>query len=111
MGLCNRTIIQFVPALLLLSCLFGSAFAGTAVQTTLETDEAPGSLGDMLESDFFEFEDQPLDTSLTPPDWFKLSFLDLSNDLGELKENNKRGLIVYFCQNDCAYCKAHVEHK
>lgn len=109
MGRNNRTIIQFVQALLLL-CLFGSAFAGTTIQTILETDEAPGSLGDIPESDFFEFDDQPLDTSLTLPDWFKLSFLDLSNDITDLKENNKRGLIVYFGQKDCAYCKAHLEH-
>lgn len=109
MGRNDRTIIQFVQALLLL-CLFGSAFAGTTIQTILETDEAPGSLGDMPESDFFEFEDQPLDTSLTLPEWFKLSFLDLSNDIADLKENNKRGLIVYFGQKDCAYCKAHLEH-
>ena len=110
MGRNDRTIHQFVPALLLLSCLFGSAFADVTVQSRLETDEAPGSLGDVPESDFFEFEDQPLDTSLTLPDWFKLSFLELSNDIADLKENGKRGLIVYFGQKDCAYCKAHLEH-
>lgn len=110
MGRNDRTIIQFVQALLLLSCLFGTAFASSTVQATLETDEAPGSLGDIPESDFFEFEDQPLDTELNLPDWFKLSFLELKNDIADLKENNKRGLIVYFGQKDCAYCKAHLEH-
>ena len=110
MGLRDRTIIQFVQTLLLCSCLFGSAFAVNTVQQTLEADEAPGSLGDIPESDFFEFNDEPLDTSLTLPDWFKLSFLDLSTDIADLKESNKRGLIVYFGQKDCAYCKAHLEH-
>lgn len=110
MGRNDRTISQLVPALLLLSCLFGSAFAGTVVQSQLEPDEAPGSLGDTPESDFFEFEDQPLDTAIMLPDWFKLSFLELGNDVIDLKENNKRGLIVYFGQKDCAYCKAHLEH-
>ena len=110
MGRNDHTIIQFVRALLLYSCLFGSAFAVNTIQTTLETDEAPGSLGDMPESEFFEFEDEPLDTALSLPDWFKLSFLELSNDVVDLKENNKRGLIVYFGQKDCAYCKAHLEH-
>ena len=110
MGRNDRTIRQFVPALLLLSCLFGSAFADMTVQSKLETDESPGSLGNIPDSDFLEFDDQPLDTSLTLPDWFKLSFLDLSNDVADLKENKKRGLIVYFGQKDCAYCKAHLEH-
>lgn len=110
MGRNDQTISQFVQALLLLSCLFGSAFAGTVVQTTLETDEAPGSLGDIPESDFFEFEDEPLDTDLILPDWFKLSFLELKNDLEDARENKKKGLIVYFGQKDCAYCKAHLEH-
>jgi thioredoxin-related protein len=90
--------------------LLSPVFADNVVQTILETDEAPGSLGDIPESDFFEFDDEPLDTAITLPDWFKLSFLDLSNDITDLKENNKRGLIVYFGQKDCAYCKAHLEH-
>jgi thioredoxin-related protein len=32
------------------------------------------------------------------------------SSIADLKENNKRGLIVYFGQKDCAYCKAHLEH-
>jgi thioredoxin-related protein len=110
MGRNNRTFIHFLQILLLLTCLFSTAFAGTTIQTTLETDEAPGSLGDIPEDDFFAFEDEPLDTELPLPDWFKLSFLDIGNDIADLKENNKRGLIVYFGQKDCAYCKAHLEH-
>lgn len=106
----DRTIIQCIKALLLLSCLFGTVFAATTVQTTLETDEAPGSLGDIPDADFFEFDDKPLDTDLTLPDWFKLSFLELRNDIADVATSNKRGLIVYFGQKDCAYCKAHLEH-
>ncbi len=67
-------------------------------------------MGDIPDPDFFEFEDQPLKSPLTLPDWFKLSFLDLSTDITDLKENNKRGLIVYFGQKYCAYCKAHLKH-
>jgi len=110
MGRNDRTIIQFVQAMLLLSCLLGSVFAGAAAQTTLETDEAPGSLGDIPASEFFEFNDTPLDYDLLPPDWFKLSFLELKNDLAETVKQNKKGLILYFGQSDCAYCKAHLEH-
>jgi len=36
--------------------------------------------------------------------WFKDSFLDLPEDLAEAAENN-RGLILYFHQEGCPYCK------
>jgi thioredoxin-related protein len=110
MGDYGHTFIRLAFALLVSVFILPSAFAVNTVQTTLETDEAPGSLGDIPESEFFEFEDQPLKTPLTLPDWFKLSFLDLGTDVAELKENNKRGLIVYFGQKYCAYCKAHLKH-
>ncbi len=53
----------------------------------------------------FEFEDFPLQEPLEHPDWFKQSFLDLPQDLQEAMENGKRGIIVYFGQQRCAYCK------
>ena len=55
------------------------------------------------------FEDQPLEEPLTHPDWFELSFLDLGEDLREAVAAGKRGLIVYFGQKYCAYCKALLE--
>ena len=36
--------------------------------------------------------------------WFKQSFLDLQDDIADAKENNK-GLILYFHQEGCPYCK------
>ena len=36
--------------------------------------------------------------------WFKQSFLDLKEDISDAKENNK-GLILYFYQDGCPYCK------
>ncbi|NNF95788.1 MAG: thioredoxin, partial [Halobacteria archaeon] len=56
------------------------------------------------------FDDQPLSDDLIMPDWFKVSFLDLQEDLNEAVENSKQGLIVYFGQKRCAYCKAHLEN-
>ena len=56
------------------------------------------------------FDDQPLSDDLIMPDWFKVSFLDLQEDLDEAVENGKQGLIVYFGQKRCAYCKAHLEN-
>lgn len=53
----------------------------------------------------YEFEDQPLAEVLQYPSWFKQSFLDLSEDLTEAIEAGKHGIIVYFGQKRCAYCK------
>jgi thioredoxin-related protein len=54
------------------------------------------------------FSDKPLDSPLILPDWFKLSFLEIDSDIKEAKENNKKGLIIYFGQKYCPYCKAHL---
>lgn len=42
------------------------------------------------------------------PDWFKLSFLDLAEDVAEARAAGKR-LIVLFTQKGCPYCNALVE--
>ena len=60
-------------------------------------------------AEFIEFEDFPLADSLQLPEWFKLSFLELSNDLQDVRESGKRGLLLYFGQSDCPYCKVHLE--
>jgi thioredoxin-related protein len=59
--------------------------------------------------EFPEFDDQPLEEPLGYPDWFKLSFLDLREDLEEVREAGKEGLIVYFGQKYCAYCRQFIE--
>jgi len=53
-----------------------------------------------------EFDDRPLEEPISLPSWFKLSFLELGEDLNEALQAGKRGLIVYFGQKYCAYCKA-----
>lgn len=55
------------------------------------------------------FDDKPLGDALVLPDWFKLSFLELESDIKEAKEKNEKGLIIYFGQKFCPYCKAHLE--
>jgi thioredoxin-related protein len=55
------------------------------------------------------FEDSPLPEALAYPDWFKLSFLDLDDDLREAVDNGKWGLMIYFGQKYCAYCKQLLE--
>lgn len=56
------------------------------------------------------FDDRPLDDPLILPDWFKLSFLEIGSDIKEAKEQNKKGLIIYFGQKFCPYCKAHIKN-
>ena len=61
-------------------------------------------------SDKITFNDSPLDEPLILPEWFKLSFLEIKTDIEEAKEQNKKGLIVYFGQKYCPYCKAHIKN-
>ncbi len=60
-------------------------------------------------NEFESFDDQPLEEPLGYPDWFKLSFLDIGDDLQEAVANGKQGLMVYFGQKYCAYCKQLLE--
>ncbi|MBT8118065.1 MAG: thioredoxin fold domain-containing protein [Gammaproteobacteria bacterium] len=59
--------------------------------------------------DNLQFNDQPLEEPLTFPDWFKLSFLDLAEDLAEARAAGKAGLIIYYGQKYCAYCQQFLE--
>jgi thioredoxin-related protein len=61
------------------------------------------------EKDVFAFDDFPLEELLQYPNWFKQSFLDLPTDLQEALEENKKGIILYFGQKRCAYCKMLLE--
>ena len=42
------------------------------------------------------------------PAWFKISFLDLRDDIKEATAANKR-VMIYFGQNGCTYCKRLME--
>jgi len=57
------------------------------------------------EDDPLQFDDTPLDALLEYPDWFKQSFLELDDDLQEALDAGKKGIVVYFGQKRCAYCK------
>lgn len=65
--------------------------------------------GVQAENDELLFDDQPLSEPLAFPEWFKLSFLDLREDLAEAREAGKAGIIVYFGQKYCAYCRQFLE--
>jgi thioredoxin-related protein len=61
------------------------------------------------EEDELAFDDAPLEHRLHYPAWFNLSFLHLKEDLQDAASFGKRGLIVYFGQDFCPYCKALIE--
>ena len=67
------------------------------------------SLAVSFDHGFVEFDDAPLEEPLFFPGWFKLSFLDLREDIREVQEAGKQGLMVYFGQKYCAYCKQLLE--
>jgi thioredoxin-related protein len=57
-----------------------------------------------------EFDDAPRPREVQEPEWFETSFLDLRDDLAVATgAHRKRGLVVYFHQQDCAYCEALID--
>ncbi|MDJ0806364.1 MAG: thioredoxin fold domain-containing protein [Gammaproteobacteria bacterium] len=69
----------------------------------------PGAQAETDAQDVFEFDDFPLEDPMEHPDWFKHSFLDLQEDLADAIKQGKQGIIVYFGQRRCAYCKMLLE--
>jgi thioredoxin-related protein len=61
------------------------------------------------DKDVFTFDDFPLKALIKYPDWFKQSFLELPDDLQEALDKGKQGIIVYFGQKRCPYCKMLLE--
>ena len=59
--------------------------------------------------DAFSFDDAPLSDEVVYPAWFKLSFLNLRDDLGDAVKAGKSGIILYFGQKHCPYCKKLME--
>ncbi len=55
------------------------------------------------------FDDTQLESELVYPDWFKLSLGDLRDDLKQALSAGKDGIVVYFGQKRCAYCKQFIE--
>lgn len=65
-------------------------------------------------ADQFEQNQPPIDDAPKPrdiiyPDWFKSSFLNLTEDLQEAIASGKQGIVLYFGQKNCAYCEALME--
>lgn len=58
----------------------------------------------------FDFDDEPRVRSIEHPGWFKNGFLDLREDLADALASGKRGIIVYFGQENCGYCQAFMKN-
>ena len=67
------------------------------IPLSAHTAETPEPVQQVTNFDSFEL-----------PEWFKFSFLDLSEDNLEATEDNKH-LVVFFWQEFCAYCKNTIE--
>lgn len=93
-----RAGIWFLLFLWLLAS--GAAFSATTEPELRMDDRDDGAL---------IFDDSPRLREFEHPAWFKQSFLDLPQDLSEAAETGKRGIIVYFGQENCAYCKRLME--
>ncbi|WP_455198162.1 thioredoxin family protein [Kaarinaea lacus] len=104
----HRNLVIIFAAILFSMTVHAAAPATT--QKTPDADEEIGSFDDAFDTKFYDFDDTPLEEDLILPEWFKLSFLDLRNVIEDAKEAGKKGLIVYFGQKNCSYCKAHLEH-
>ena len=62
-----------------------------------------------VDADALDFDDFPREDILQYPDWFKQGFLDLRADLAEAKSAGKRGIMVYFGQRRCPYCRQLIQ--
>ncbi len=87
--------VRWLPILLAVSLGAGSP----AARGDDETED------DFPDDEAFWFDDTPKKRHIEHPDWFKLSFLDLPQDLDEAVAGGKAGIMVYFGQENCAYCK------
>lgn len=96
--LVNKIIPKFLFSCILFFLSGSAVLAGQAFEDI-----------DLDTFDPFVFEDRPLPESLSHPAWFKLSFLELQDDLQEAIDAGKKGMVLYFGQKDCAYCKALLE--
>jgi len=94
----NKTIILLTLSLICFS--FSSVFAETE---SAEKDDDWGEEWDK------GFDDRPVIPEIIYPDWFKNSFLELSDDIKEAVDAGKKGIIVYFGQKHCAYCQALID--
>jgi len=95
---------------MILSVLLGLSMSGYAA--SFEVDDAYDAALDKEFSDDFApaIDDQPVASFQDDhPAWFRDSFLELHDDLNSAIRFGKKGLMLYFGQRGCSYCKALME--
>ena len=55
------------------------------------------------------FDDSPAEGEMHHPHWFRLSFLNLQEDLEEAIHFRKKGMVIYYSQDHCPYCQAMLD--
>lgn len=102
-------VIKKLVGTIILSALLG--FAVNSHAASFEVDDAYDPELDKEFSDDFApaIDDQPAADFRDHPVWFRTSFLELHDDLNTAIRFGKKGLMVYFGQANCSYCKALME--
>ncbi len=49
-----------------------------------------------------------VENELHYPDWFKLSILDLRDDLQDVRDAHKKYLLLFMTQQGCGFCRLHL---
>lgn len=70
---------------------------------------AHANFADQFDANQPPIDDAPKPRDIIYPDWFKHSFLNLTEDLQEAIASGKKGIVLYFGQKNCAYCEALME--
>lgn len=63
----------------------------------------------MTEHSQARFDDTQLEEPLEHPAWFEISLGDLGDEIREARAAGKRGIMVYFGQDRCAYCEKFLQ--
>jgi len=101
--------MRILSWIITLSILLSLAVNGPALSIEIEDAYDP-ALDKAFDDDFAPaIDDQPIFGYRDHPAWFRESFLELKYDLETAIRFGKRGLMVYFGQTSCAYCKALME--
>ena len=94
---CMRRYRVLLPVTGVCSLLLGMLLLGVSASLSAQEGSA------------LRFDDRPAIRDFEHPDWFKSSFLDLREDLSDAVAQGKRGIMVYFGQENCAYCEALIK--
>ncbi len=56
------------------------------------------------------FSDKPTAKPIVNPKWFKVSFLEINEDIADARTAGKKGILLYFGQKRCPYCKLFLDN-